>query len=73
MLQELPTFENFPLAALKRENRYQAGGSFGGRQRTENVLENRALCIKRETEKHPPTTWALANIEQQGGYLGKSI
>ena len=28
---------------------------------------------ERNTEKHPPPTWAVANTEQQGGYLGKLI
>lgn len=26
---------------------------------------------ERNREKHPPTTWAVANTKQQGGYLGK--
>lgn len=43
------------------------------RHRAEKVLENRVLCIKRETEKHPLTTWALASTKQQDGYFGKLI
>lgn len=57
---------------MKRENRYGVGrGVSGGRE--PKMFLKIVLCIKRETEKHPPTTWALANKKQQGSYLGKSI
>lgn len=39
----------------------------------ESVLENSLVHKERNREKHPPTTWALANTKQQGGYLGKLI
>lgn len=57
---------------MKRENRYGVGrGVSGGRE--PKMFLKIVLCIKRETQKHPPTTWALANKKQQGSYLGKSI